>query len=113
MTVSLADILAWLPVLNVLVLPAIGVLVRALRRDLASREDLLAQAERLARLDQKVALIERDIQHLPDGSDFEDLRKWMSQMAASTATHSTQLGGLSASVARIEDYLLKDRREAR
>lgn len=103
---SMETLLPWLPVLNVLVLPAIGWLVRALRRDLATREDLQAQAERLSRLDQRISLIEKDIEHLPDGADFEDLRKWMSQMAASTATHGTQLSSLSASVTRIEDHLL-------
>ncbi|QCN98902.1 DUF2730 family protein (plasmid) [Azospirillum argentinense] len=58
-------------------------------------------------LSTKVALIERDLSHLPTQDDFESLRDSVAKLQGQADAQAQLLQRVAASVTRIEDYLLK------
>lgn len=100
-------ILPWLPVLNVIVIPVAGWLLKVLKRDMATTDDVMVQAERISSIERRADLIERDLRHLPDAKDFDHLKDAIAMLSGESKAQSRQLLGVSASVSRIEDYLMK------
>lgn len=105
MTVDL--ILPYLPLLNVIIIPIAGWLLRTFKKDLASKEDLAVQATRITSLERRTDLIDRDIKHLPDQQDFSKLKEAIAALAGDSKAQTQQLKTVGTSLARIEDYLLK------
>ncbi len=104
---DLTYILQWLPLLNVVFIPAAGWLIRAATRSMATKEDIAVQAERLDTLGRRVDLMERDIKHLPNADDFAGLKEQIAALTGAEKVQTQQLIGLSQSVARIEDWLMR------
>lgn len=104
---DLTYILQWLPLLNVVFIPAAGWLIRAATKSMATKDDIAIQAERLDTLGRRVDLLEHDIKHLPDADDFAGLKEQMASLTGAEKLQTQQLIGLSQSVARIEDWLMR------
>lgn len=104
---DIAFILKWLPLLNVVVIPAAAWIIRAATQSMATKADIAAQAVELGRLARRVDLMERDIKHLPDADDFAGLKEQIAALTGAEKAQTQQLVGLSQSVARIEDWLMR------
>lgn len=104
---DLNDILQWLPLLNVVVIPAAGWLVRALKRDMATKADLQLTGDRMTGFERRLDLVERDLSHLPDQADFASLKDQIALLSGDSKAQTQQLQGVAQSVARIEDWLMK------
>ncbi|MFN8682792.1 DUF2730 family protein [Paracoccus sp. P2] len=100
-------ILPYLPLLNVIIIPIAGWLLRTFKKDLASKEDLTVQATRITNLERRTDLLDRDIKHLPDQKDFSTLKEAVAALAGDSKAQTQQLKAVGISLARIEDYLLK------
>lgn len=100
-------ILPYLPLLNIVIIPVAGWLLRAFKKDLASKEDLGLHAQRLTALERRTDLIDRDLKHLPDQKDFTLLKDAVGALAGDSKAQTQQLKSVSTSLGRIEDYLLK------
>lgn len=105
MTVDL--ILPYLPLLNVIIIPIAGWLLRTFKKDLASKDDLALHAQRLTSLERRTDLIDHDLKHLPDQKDFSTLKEAVAALAGDSKAQTQQLKAVGTSLARIEDYLLK------
>lgn len=105
--VDTALVLQWLPLLNVIFIPLAGWLIRAATRGMATKDDIMVQAERLDTLSRRVDLMERDLKHLPDADDFAALKEQIASLAGAEKVQTQQLIGLAVSVARIEDWLMR------
>lgn len=104
---DLTVILQWLPLLNVVFIPAAGWLIRAATRSMATKEDIQVQAARISGLERRTDLMERDIKHLPDADDFASMKEQIAALTGAEKVQTQQLIGLSQSVARIEDWLIR------
>ncbi|HYH17589.1 MAG TPA: DUF2730 family protein [Azospirillum sp.] len=60
----------------------------------------------------RVALIEQELRHLPTHKDFAVLRDDVAQLEGKVDAQQQLLAGISASVRRIEDYLLNTKAKA-
>lgn len=100
-------ILPYLPLLNVIIIPIAGWLLRTFKKDLASKEDLALHAQRLTSLERRTDLIDRDLKHLPNQGDFSRLKEAVAGLAGDSKAQTQQLKAVSTSLSRIEDYLLK------
>ena len=107
----------WLPLLNtiiaalnIVIVPILIWLVKVvrfdLRRGLASQSALDKTDIRVTKLKERMALVERDIEH----GALDELRESVAALAAQAQTNAKQLELLQAGVARVEDYLLNGRR---
>lgn len=100
-------VLQYLPLLNLVVIPIAGYLLRAFKKDLASKDDLALHALRITELERRIDLIDRDLKHLPDQKDFSILKDAVAALAGDSKAQTQQLKAVSTSLVRIEDYLLK------
>ncbi|MDD2870099.1 hypothetical protein [Neomegalonema sp.] len=112
-----ANLLKYMPLLSVVVLPLGAWMIRAATASMATKEDLGRQTSqieekvqgvsaRLGGLERRTDLMERDIKHLPSAEDFAGLKDQIAALAGAERAQTQQLAGLSQSVSRIEDYLL-------
>lgn len=100
-------ILPWLPVLNIIAIPFVGWLIKAMKSDMATNADVGEQAERISVIERRADLIESELKHLPDQKEFATLKDAIAALSGESRAQSQQLRGVSASVSRIEDYLMK------
>lgn len=100
-------LLQWLPLLNVVFIPMVAWLLRAATAGMATKNDIAVQASRLDTLARRIDLIERDLTHLPNADDFSELKEQIAALNGAERQQTQQLIGLSQSVARIEDWLMR------
>lgn len=100
-------ILPYLPLLNVVIIPVAGYLLQTFKRDLVSKEEMSAHTNRLAALERRTDLIDRDLKHLPDQNDLSRLKEAIATLSGDSKAQTQQLRAVSTSLSRIEDYLLK------
>ncbi|MBP2301294.1 DUF2730 family protein [Azospirillum picis] len=70
------------------------------------RAGFVPRAE-FARLDTRVALIEQEVKHLPTQSDIAAVRDVLAQVKAQGEAQQQTMTGISNSVRRIEDYMMR------
>lgn len=75
-----------------------------------SDERWRAQATLNQALQQRLAVQEEQLRHLPSHDDFKQLTEAVSGVKAEQASQGATLSAVKASAARIEDYLLKGQR---
>lgn len=100
-------ILPYLPLLNVIIIPIAGWLLRTFKKELASKEDLTVYDQRLTSLERRTDLIDHDLKYLPDQNEVSRLREAVAGLAGDSKAQTQQLKAVSTSLSRIEDYLLK------
>jgi len=100
-------ILPYLPLLNVVIIPVVGWLLRVFKQGLVSKEDLGVHTNRLTALERRTDLIDRDLKHLPDQHDLSRLKEAIATLSGDSKAQTQQLRAVSTSLSRIEDYLLK------
>jgi len=91
--------LRWAPPLGTLASMGFAASIWAMRREFASRGDLME-------LERRTDLIERDIEHLPRHDHLDEVKAELGRLNASLQATSAQLQTLGNSMRRVEDYLL-------
>lgn len=104
---NLEPVLPWLPLLNILILPIAGWVLKQLRSDLATKHEVAEIQREMSALDRRVALVEQEVRHLPDADDFAGLRGELSDLSGSVRAIDAQIKPFAASLTRIEDHLMR------
>lgn len=78
-------------------------------RAFVTREDFSLLSKRVEGQAHDLAMIRKDIDHLPDATQFAELSEAVVKLTAMTDALDERVGRIDAGVTRIEDYLLKGR----
>lgn len=78
-------------------------------RAFVTREDFSALSKKVEAQANDIALIRKDIEHLPDADKFAQLSQAVVKLTAMTDGLEERIGRIGEGVTRIEDYLLKGR----
>lgn len=112
----------WWPLLIFLFPVLLACVGWAIRKGLASKDDLAAETKarseklseleervdgRLADLDRRTLRIETEVKHLPTDKDFNELKSQMAKVVASTEGLSRSIESIDRAVTRVEDHMLK------
>ncbi|MEZ5648641.1 MAG: DUF2730 family protein [Alphaproteobacteria bacterium] len=101
----------WLPFIALCVsaIALIGVPVSRffLSKTVATHEDLKPLFNRLSNVERDIALVQNDIEHLPQRADFDRLNAGVSSVQADVAALRAQGASTVATLGRISDHLLK------
>jgi len=90
---------AWGPLILAFASAVFTGLVWAMRKEFASKRDV-------AELEQRTALMERDIEHLPRHDHLNEVKAELGRLNANVQATGAQLQTLGNSMRRVEDYLL-------
>lgn len=99
----------WLSVANTLVLIALfwwNIVVNKTRANKASIDDL---SEELGDVKNRVTVLERDVEALPDHDDINVLHKKVSQTNTAVAGMTGELKAMNKTLGLINEHLLRDK----
>lgn len=78
-------------------------------RAFVTREDFSVLSKKVEAQVHDIAMIRKDIEHLPDADQFAQLSQAVVKLTAMTDALDERVTRIDAAVTRIEDYLLKGR----
>lgn len=101
-------------ILNLLVIALLPWIVSAVRKNLrsglAENRKVEALDLRMTRAENRIALVEKDVEYQPSQDDIDALRTAISSLSSEVHAHTKQLETVEGSLRRIEDYLLSQSR---
>ena len=78
-------------------------------RAFVTREDFSSLSKKVEGHVKDIAMIRKDIEHLPDANKFAELSQAVVKLTTMTDALEDRIGRIGEGVTRIEDYLLKGR----
>lgn len=108
----------WWPLIVLLTPLVLGAIVWAIRKGLASKDDLAAEArtraeamseleDKLNQLDRRTLSIEADVKHLPTTEDFGAMREQLARVGSAVDNTARELDSINRALNRVEDHLMK------